>query len=136
MMVVITDEQAEAWARGLRAAGVDPDGLMKVVREIAEAAVIAYMELEKVMEQVANIVWMGLAQAANELEELEAVRKKAALLELPTARDRKISREKWQALERATAARFRQYRTNESKWAAQKRTGPRRREWRGPWKKN
>ena len=41
MMVVITDEQAEAWARGLRAAGVDPDGLMKVVREIAEAAVIA-----------------------------------------------------------------------------------------------
>ena len=58
----------------------------------------------------------------------------AALLELPTARDRKAAREKRRAMEQATAARFRQYRASESAWAAQKRTGPRRREWRGPWR--
>ena len=51
-----------------------------------------------------------------------------------TAWDRKEAREKRQAVERATAARFRQYRARESTWAAQKRTGQRRREWRGPWR--
>ena len=51
-----------------------------------------------------------------------------------TAWDRKEAREKRQTVERATAARFRQYRARESTWAAQKRTGQRRREWRGPWR--
>ncbi len=135
-MVIITDEQVEAWARGFRAAGIDLDNLEKVVREIAETIIFACMEFEKAMEQVAKIAQAGLAAAAKELEELEAVREKAELLELPTARDRKAAREKRRAMEQATAARFRQYRVGESAWAAQKRTGPRRREWRGPWKEN
>ena len=57
-------------------------------------------------------------------------------LDAPTAWDRKEAREKQRAVERAAASRFRQYRARESTWAAQKRTGPRRREWRGPWKEN
>ena len=135
-MVVITDEQAEAWARGLRAAGVDPDGLMKVVREIAEAAVIAYMELEKVMEQVANIARAGLIETANELEEFEDLERELKMLDRPTAWDRKKARERRRAAEREAASRFRQYKASEKAWSARKRTGPRRREWRGPWKKN
>ena len=135
-MVVITDEQAEAWARGLRAAGVDPDGLMKVVREIAEAAVIAYMELEKVMEQVANIARAGLIEAANELEEFEDLERELKMLDRPTAWDRKKARERRRAAEREAASRFRQYKASEKAWSARKRTGPRRREWRGPWKES
>ncbi len=57
-------------------------------------------------------------------------------LNLPTVWDRKEAREKRRAVERATASRFRQYKAKESAWAAQKRTGQRRREWRGPWKEN
>lgn len=55
-------------------------------------------------------------------------------LDVPAAWDRKEAREKQRAVERAAASRFRQYRARESTWAAQKRTGQRRREWRGPWK--
>lgn len=57
-------------------------------------------------------------------------------LDVPTAWDRKEAREKQRAMEQATAARFRQYKASESAWAAQKRAGRRRREWRGPWKEN
>ena len=135
-VVIITDEQVEAWAKGFRAAGIDLDNLEKVIREIAETIIFACMEFEKAMEQVAKIARAGLAEVAKELEELEAAWEKAALLELPTARDRKAARKKRRAMEQATAARFRQYRASESAWAAQKRTGPRRREWRGPWKEN
>ena len=135
-MVIITDEQVEAWANGFRAAGIDLDNLEKVVREIAETIVFVCMEFEKAMEQVAEIAQAALPAAEKELEELEAAREKAVLLELPTARDRKAARKKRRAMEQATAARFRQYKASESAWAAQKRTGPRRREWRGPWKEN
>lgn len=55
-------------------------------------------------------------------------------LDIPTAWDRKKAREKQQAVERAASSRFRQYKTRERAWAAQKRTGHRRREWRGPCK--
>lgn len=55
-------------------------------------------------------------------------------LDVPTAWDRKEAREKRRAVERAAASRFQQYKARESSWAAQKRTGQRRREWRGPWR--
>lgn len=55
-------------------------------------------------------------------------------LDVPTAWDRKETREKQRAVERAAASRFRQYKTRERAWTARKRTGPRRREWRGPYK--
>ncbi len=135
-VVIITDEQVEAWAKGFRAAGIDLDNLEKVVQEIAETIVFVCMEFEKAMEQVAEIAQAALQTVAKGLEELEAAREKTALLELPTARDRKAAREKRRAMEQATAARFRQYRASESAWAAQKRTGQRKREWRGPWKEN
>lgn len=135
-MVIITDEQVKAWAKGFRAAGIDLDNLEKVIREIAETIIYACMEFEKAMEQVAEIAQAALPAAEKELEELEAAKEKAALLELPTARDRKAARKKRRAMEQANAARVRQYRASESAWAAQKRTGPRRREWRGPWKEN
>ena len=45
-------------------------------------------------------------------------------------------REKWKAAERATAHHFRQYKGRENAWGTKKRTGQRRREWRGPWKDN
>ena len=136
-MVIITDEQVEARAKGFRAAGIDLDNLekvVKVVQEIAETIVFVCMEFEKAMEQVAEIAQAALQTVAKGLEELEAAREKTALLELPTARDRKAAREKRRAMEQATAARFRQYRASESAWAAQKRTGQRKREWRGPWR--
>ena len=57
-------------------------------------------------------------------------------LDLPTVWDRKEAREKRRAVERATASRFRQHKARESGWTAQKRTGQRRREWRGSWKEN
>lgn len=45
-------------------------------------------------------------------------------------------REKRKAVERATAHHFRQYKGRENAWNTKKRTGRRRREWRGPWKDN
>ena len=55
-------------------------------------------------------------------------------LDVPTAWDQKEAREKQRAVERAVSSRFRQYKARESAWTAQKRTGQRRREWRGPWR--
>ena len=51
-----------------------------------------------------------------------------------TAWDRKEAREKLRAVERETASRFRQCKAGESAWAARKRSKPRQREWRGPWR--
>ena len=51
-----------------------------------------------------------------------------------TAWDRKEAREKRQAVERETASRFHQRKAKESAWAVRKRTRPRQREWRGPWR--
>ena len=56
------------------------------------------------------------------------------LLDFTTAWDRKEAREKLRAIERENASRFRQRKTRESAWVVQKRTGQRKREWRGPWR--
>lgn len=130
----LADKQKEEWARALCAAGVEAGVIAEALREIAESVIIKCIEFEEAVAKIANIMRLGLVEAANELEELEALRKKAALLELPTAWDRKEAREKQRAVERAASSRFRKYRTRESAWSAQKRTGPRRREWRGPWR--
>lgn len=132
----LTDEQVEAWKRAFELAGVDLDALGECLLKIAKALTIAYMELEKAMEQVANIARAGLIEAASELEEFEDLERELKKLNLHTARDRKETREKRRAVERAAASRFRQYRVRESAWSARKRTGPRRREWRGPWKES
>ena len=135
-MVDITNEQAEAWKRVFSAAGIETDMIEKILREIAEAAVITYMELEKAMEQVAKIARAGLIEMASELEEFEAMERELKKLNSPTAQDRKKAREKLRVMERETVSRFRQYKASERAWSAQKRSGPRRREWRGPRKEN
>lgn len=132
----LTDEQVEAWKRAFELAGVDLNELGECLLKIAKALTIAYMEFEKAMEQVANIVRAGLIEMERELEKFEVLEKKGEFLELPTARDQEEAREKQRAAEREAASRFRQYKASEKAWSAQKRTGPRRREWRGPWKEN
>ena len=132
----LTDEQVEAWKRAFELAGVDLNALGECLVKLAKAAAIAYMEFEKAMEQVANIVRAGLIEAASELEEFEALEGELKKLNFPTVWDRKKARERRCAADRAAASRFRQYKASESTWSARKRTGPRRREWRGPWKEN
>lgn len=132
----LTDEQVVAWKRAFELARVDLDALGKCLQKIAKALTIAYMEFEKAMEQVANIARAGLIEMASELEEFEALERELKKLNSPTAQDRKKAREKRRAMEQANAARFRQYKASESAWSVRKRAGPRRREWRGPWKEN
>ena len=132
----LTDEQVEAWKRAFELAGVDLDALGECLLKIAKALTIAYMELEKAMEQVANIARAGLIEAASELEEFEDLERELKMLDRPTAWDRKKARERRRAAEREAASHFRQYKASEKAWSARKRTGPRRREWRGPWKEN
>ena len=43
-------------------------------------------------------------------------------------------REKRRTVERETVSRFRQRKAKETAWTGQKRTRPRQREWRGPWR--
>lgn len=59
---------------------------------------------------------------------------KGEFLQFKTAYDREETREIRRAQDRESLSRFRQYRTDENCWATQKRTGERRREWRGPWR--
>lgn len=132
----LTDEQAKAWKRMFELAGVDLDALGECLLKLAKTVAIAYMEFEKAMEQVANIVQAGLIEAANALEEFEDLERELKMLNRPTAWDRKKARERRRAAEREAVSRFRQYKASEKAWSAQKRTGPRRREWSGPWKEN
>ena len=132
----LTDEQAKAWKRAFELAGFDLDALGECLLKIAKALTIAYMEFEKAVEQVANIARAGLIETANELEEFEDLERELKMLDRPTAWDRKKARERRRAAEREAASRFRQYKASEKAWSARKRTGPRRREWRGPWKES
>ncbi len=59
---------------------------------------------------------------------------KGEFLDIKTAWDREEAREKLRAVERENASRFRQRKVGESAWTARKRTGQRKREWRGPWR--
>lgn len=132
----LTDEQAKARKRAFELAGVDLDELGECLLKIAKALTIAYMEFEKAMEQVANIARTGLIEAASGTEEFEDLERELKMLDRPTAWDRKKARERRRAAEREAASRFRQYKASEKAWSARKRTGPRRREWRGPWKES
>lgn len=129
----LTDEQVKAWKQAFELAGVDVETMGECLLKIAKAMVITCIEIGKAMQQVANIIRKSLPEAIRELEELEALEKKA-ILDSTTARDRKKARERRQAVEQANAARFRQYRTRETARAVKKRTGPRGREWRGPYR--
>ena len=97
------------------------------VEKFAEAAGIfaelTSYSLEEVME--------AMASAFNGLVNPKKMRRG---WDFTTAWDRKEAREKRRAVERETASRFRQRKARESAWAARKRSKPRQREWRGPWR--
>lgn len=117
--------QAEEEMQGVKAEE-EMQGAKKVVLTFAEKAGIA-------LEEAIGAILKALG-AGGEIPELEE--EKGEPLNFPTARDRKEARQKRRAVERATVSHFRQYRARETAWTMQKRTGPRHREWRGPWKEN
>lgn len=98
----------------------------EIMKEAREMALWKGCSLEEVIGAIMNAV-AGCASP----EKL-----KGDFLDLKTAWDREEVREKLRAVERENASRFRQRKTRESAWAARKRTGQRRREWRGPWRGN
>lgn len=103
--------------------------------ELAEEEARELMEVARIFaEQTAYSLEAVMGAMMNALNGPVNPKRARRGWDFTTAWDRKEAREKRQAVERATAARFRQYRARESIWAAQKRTGQRRREWRGPWR--
>lgn len=108
----------------------------------AEFAELAGEEEQKFMEAAGMFakqtayslkeIMEALMNACNGSVNPKSLRRK--FFGLATAWDRKETREKLRAVERETASRFRQHKARESAWAAQKRTTPRQREWRGPWR--
>lgn len=116
------------------------------VEKIKKISVIVGQKAGVTLEEAVGMVLKAIQDFGNGLktvfapflgepEFLEAV-EPGEPLDVTTAWDRKEAREKQRAVEQAAASRFRQYRTGESTWGTRKRTGPRRREWRGPWREN
>ena len=97
--------------------------IMKKARAMAEWRTCS---LEEIIGEIMSAVARG--------ESPEKV--KGEFLQFKTAWDRKEARGKLRAVERENASRFRQRKARESAWAVQKRTGQRKREWRGPWRGN
>ena len=95
--------------------------IMKKARAMAEWRTCS---LEEIIGEIMSAVARG--------ESPEKV--KGEFLQFKTAWDRKEARGKLRAVERENASRFRQRKARESTWAVQKRTGQRKREWRGPWR--
>ena len=95
--------------------------IMKKARAMAEWRTCS---LEEIIGEIMSAVARG--------ESPEKV--KGEFLQFKTAWDRKEARGKLRAVERENVSRFRQRKARESTWAVQKRTGQRKREWRGPWR--
>ena len=95
--------------------------IMKKARAMAEWRTCS---LEEIIGEIMSAVARG--------ESPEKV--KGEFLQFKTAWDRKEARGKLRAVERENVSRFRQRKAGESAWAVQKRTGQRKREWRGPWR--
>lgn len=94
-----------------------------------EEAVAIVMKAMKAIRDFGNGLQTALAPYLGELD--PTMLEPGESLDIPTLWDRKEAREKRRAVERAASSRFRQYKTRERAWTARKRTGPRRREWRG-----
>lgn len=95
--------------------------IMKKARAMAEWRTCS---LEEIIGEIMSAVARG--------ESPEKV--KGEFLQFKTAWGRKEARGKLRAVERENVSRFRQRKARESTWAVQKRTGQRKREWRGPWR--
>lgn len=101
----MTDKQIQAWRKALAAAGFDPVKVAETIQRFNEAMRIFAEEL---------------AKALNFDHE-------------QTARKKRRQRDRRMVVKRSNADNFRQYKAKETAWRTQKRTGARRREWRGPW---
>ena len=131
----MTVEEEKAWKRAFELAGIDVVKLGEIIRAAVQEIVRVWNDFDREMQAVATLANNMLAQTQEEVS-LEEVVKRYIFGYEPTARKKKRERDRRRAVEQATASRFRQYKAKESAWAAQKRTGQRRREWRGPWKEN
>lgn len=110
-------------------------------KEIEEIARILAERAGISMEEAIGAIMNAMQWRTCELEEvLAALNLLFDQLQAQVKRSIKLAlraeREKQRAEERAKIHRFHQYRAKENAWAIKKRTGKRRREWRGPWKDN
>lgn len=122
----VTDDHVEMWVRVLKLAGVDSEIAIEVARRFGE-------EMRILAEEAENIIRALGYDVVELMKELE----KCGVFDYePTARKKKRERDRRKIIKRDTASRFRQYKARESDWATRERTGPRCREWRGPWKGN
>lgn len=121
-----TEEYIEAAVTmGLLAdAKAEPQDFMKAVRILAKQSTNS---LEEVMEAIVKAILGGHAKPGN-------TRRTLNKLDLARIRKRKKEQKKARTMERENVSRFRQYQDRERVWTTRKRTGQRRREWRGPWK--
>lgn len=110
------------------------DQMKEILKSAGEAMDLRLKEYEIEVKRIAKIMGIGVERTESQPEKLADLEKKKDRLDSPVALDRKEARKKQRAAERETASRLRQYRVAKNCWAAGKRTGPRRREWRGPWK--
>lgn len=135
----MTVEEEKAWNRAFELAGIDVGidlvKLGEIIREAVREIIRAWDDFDRGMQEAAALANDVLTQTPEEIS-LEEVAKCYIFGYEPTTRKKKQERDRRRTAKQTTASRFRQYKARESAWAAQKRTGPRRREWRGPWKEN
>lgn len=103
-------------------AEAEVQGLLEAARILAEQSTCS---MEEFMGAILNAVggYSGMDGPGE-----------GAFSDIKTAWGRKETREKRRAVEQAAASRFRQHKARETAWTARKRTNPRKREWRGPWR--
>lgn len=118
----MTDEQKWAWEWALKWAGYDPVKVAETIQRFNEAMRIIAEELAKAL----NVIFNGPAESLEELD------KRGVFDQEQTTRKKKRERDRRMVAKRSNAASFRQYKAKETAWRTQKRTGARRREYRGP----
>ena len=112
------------------------DQLEEILKNAGEATAMRWKEFEIAMKRIVKIAGMGAEEIESQPEKLADLKKKKDRLAPPAALDRKEARKKQCAVEEETVSRLRQYRAKKNCRAAGKRTGPRRREGRGPGEEN
>ena len=105
-------------------AGYGETEAQEILKAAREMALWKGCTLEEIIGAIMNAVAVGANPKKG----------RRAFADFKTAWDRKEARGKLRAVERENASRFRQRKARESTWAVQKRTGQRKREWRGPWR--
>ena len=105
-------------------AGYGETEAQEILKAAREMALWKGYTLEEIIGAIMNAVAVGANPKKG----------RRTFADFKTAWDRKEARGKLRAVERENVSRFRQRKARESTWAVQKRTGQRKREWRGPWR--